>query len=158
MDELIFGRRKRFNAVDHTGPQCCLRDSGEAQRLIRTMPRRGLRFVGEVYEQQSSTAPGPVLPAELPEPQTISQARGAERRQVTVFARDFLGGGGNLVFDMASFVADTRLAREFVGLPSDVTASDAQKTNENMLSMDVVKKADEIEKLAHSVKDKMKGN
>jgi hypothetical protein len=32
------------------------------------------------------------------------------------------------------------------------------KTNENMLSMDVVKKADEIEKLAHSVKDKMKGN
>ena len=32
------------------------------------------------------------------------------------------------------------------------------KTNENMLSMDVVKKAEEIEKLAHSVKDKMKGN
>ena len=32
------------------------------------------------------------------------------------------------------------------------------KTNENMLSMDVIKKADEIEKLAHSVKDKMKGN
>jgi hypothetical protein len=32
------------------------------------------------------------------------------------------------------------------------------KTNENMLSMDVVKKADEIEKLAHSVRDKMKGN
>lgn len=32
------------------------------------------------------------------------------------------------------------------------------KTNENTLSMDVVKKAEEIEKLAHSVKDKMKGN
>jgi TolA-binding protein len=32
------------------------------------------------------------------------------------------------------------------------------KTNENMLSMNVVKKAEEIEKLAHSVKDKMKGN
>jgi hypothetical protein len=32
------------------------------------------------------------------------------------------------------------------------------KTNENMLSMDVVKKAEEIEKLAHSVRDKMKGN
>jgi hypothetical protein len=31
------------------------------------------------------------------------------------------------------------------------------KTNENMLSVDVVKKAEEIEKLAHSVKDKMKG-
>jgi hypothetical protein len=32
------------------------------------------------------------------------------------------------------------------------------KTNENVLSLDVLKKADEIEKLAHSVKVKMKGN
>jgi hypothetical protein len=31
------------------------------------------------------------------------------------------------------------------------------KTNENMLSLDVVRKADEIEKLAKSVKDKMRG-
>lgn len=31
------------------------------------------------------------------------------------------------------------------------------KTNENVLSVDVIKKADEIEKLARSVKDKMKG-
>jgi methionyl-tRNA synthetase len=32
------------------------------------------------------------------------------------------------------------------------------KTNESMLSVNVVKKAEEIEKLAHSVKEKMKGN
>jgi len=32
------------------------------------------------------------------------------------------------------------------------------KTNENTLSVDVLKKADEIEKLARSVKEKMKGN
>ena len=32
------------------------------------------------------------------------------------------------------------------------------KTNENMLSVEVVRKAEEIEKLAHSVKDKMKGS
>ena len=32
------------------------------------------------------------------------------------------------------------------------------KTNENTLSVDVVKKAEAIEKLAHSVKDKMKGS
>jgi hypothetical protein len=32
------------------------------------------------------------------------------------------------------------------------------KSNENMLSLSVLKKAEEIEKLAHSVKDKMKGN
>jgi len=32
------------------------------------------------------------------------------------------------------------------------------KTDKNVLSVDVVKKADEIEKLAHSVKEKMKGS
>lgn len=32
------------------------------------------------------------------------------------------------------------------------------KTNEDILSLDVIKKADEIEKLAHSVKTKMRGN
>jgi len=31
------------------------------------------------------------------------------------------------------------------------------KSNENILSLSVVKKAEEIEKLAHSVKEKMKG-
>jgi hypothetical protein len=31
------------------------------------------------------------------------------------------------------------------------------KTNKDVLSVDVVKKADEIEKLAHSVKERMKG-
>jgi hypothetical protein len=31
------------------------------------------------------------------------------------------------------------------------------KTNESTLSLEVIKKAEEIEKLAHSVKDKMKG-
>jgi len=32
------------------------------------------------------------------------------------------------------------------------------KSNQNTLSIDVIKKAEEIEKLAHSVKEKMKGN
>ena len=31
------------------------------------------------------------------------------------------------------------------------------ESNENILSMNVLKKAEEIERLAHSVKDKMKG-
>jgi hypothetical protein len=31
------------------------------------------------------------------------------------------------------------------------------KSNENVLSVDVIKKAEEIEKLAHSVREKMKG-
>jgi hypothetical protein len=32
------------------------------------------------------------------------------------------------------------------------------KSNQNTLSVEVIKKAEEIEKLAHSVKEKMKGN
>ena len=32
------------------------------------------------------------------------------------------------------------------------------KTNENVLSLDVIKKAEEIEKLAHSVRVKMRGD
>jgi DNA-binding winged helix-turn-helix (wHTH) protein len=45
-------------------------DSGETQRLIRTMPRKGVRFVGIVREQKKlaaagdarQMAPGPALP------------------------------------------------------------------------------------------------
>src|SRR5882672_7909494 len=29
-------------------------DSGEAQRLIRTLPRKGIRFIGAVREEQTS--------------------------------------------------------------------------------------------------------
>ncbi len=32
-------------------------DNGDSQRLIRTLPRRGLRFVGTVLEEQNSAAP-----------------------------------------------------------------------------------------------------
>jgi hypothetical protein len=35
---------------------------------------------------------------------------------------------------------------------------EVDRTNKDLLSVDVVKKADEIEKLAHSVKEKMKGS
>jgi hypothetical protein len=35
--------------------------------------------------------------------------------------------------------------------------TDVAKTNKNVLSVDVIKRADEIEKLAHSVKVKMRG-
>jgi len=36
--------------------------------------------------------------------------------------------------------------------------TDVDKSSKNTMSMDVIKKADEIEKLAHSVKEKMKGD
>ena len=44
-----------------TGVRQAIRDGGEEQRLIRTLPRGGLRFVGEVYERQSPTSLGPQI-------------------------------------------------------------------------------------------------
>src|SRR5215471_1447653 len=41
-----------------TAARKAIGDSGEAQRLIRTVPRKGLRFIGEVQEEQS---PAPSL-------------------------------------------------------------------------------------------------
>jgi hypothetical protein len=53
----------------------------------------------------------------------------------------------------ATLKADTdKLLKLAVELKDSV-----DKSNENVLSLDVLKKAEEIEKLAHSVKDKMKG-
>jgi hypothetical protein len=53
----------------------------------------------------------------------------------------------------ATIKADTdKLLKLAVELKDSV-----DKSNENLLSLDVLKKAEEIEKLAHSVKDKMKG-
>jgi hypothetical protein len=53
----------------------------------------------------------------------------------------------------AEIKSDTdKLLRLAVDLKNSV-----DKSNENVLSLEVLKKAEEIEKLAHSVKDKMKG-
>ena len=54
---------------------------------------------------------------------------------------------------VAALKHDTdRLLRLSVELKDSV-----DKSNENVLSVDVIKKAEEIEKLAHSVKERMKG-
>jgi hypothetical protein len=51
-------------------------------------------------------------------------------------------------------VADTQ---KLVSLANELQ-SDVQKSSKDTLSMDVIRKADEIEKLAKSVRDKMKGS
>jgi TolB-like protein len=43
----------RINAV-----RSALNDSGEAQRLVKTLPRKGIRFVGEVRQQADATKSG----------------------------------------------------------------------------------------------------
>ena len=50
-------------------------------------------------------------------------------------------------------VADTE---KLLALATELK-TDVDKTNKDILSMDVIKKADEIEKLAHSVKERLKG-
>jgi hypothetical protein len=53
----------------------------------------------------------------------------------------------------AALKADTE---KLLKLATELKQS-VDKTNASVLSLDVMKKAEEIEKLAHSVKDKMKG-
>ncbi|MEA2760655.1 MAG: adenylate cyclase [Methylobacteriaceae bacterium] len=53
-------------------------DNGEAQRLIKTLPRKGFRFVGAVHEEKASTMdardapPTPTVSFELPEKPSIA--------------------------------------------------------------------------------------
>lgn len=49
-----------------------------------------------------------------------------------------LGGAGELVFDMRSYIADKPEARAYVGLTAKISDSDARKTSETMLGKDVL--------------------
>jgi TolB-like protein len=62
----------RINAA-----RTALDDSGEAQRLIRTVPRKGFRFVGEVEEQSAS---------QLPQQAPRQDSRASDRPAIAVLA------------------------------------------------------------------------
>ncbi len=47
-------------------------DSGEEQRLIKTLPRKGFRFVGDVREEQAPIAAGSELPSGVSERPTLT--------------------------------------------------------------------------------------
>lgn len=88
------------------------------------------------------------LPSQLPESQTPSpedEARSKLEREMAKKANQERQAA--LKKDTDKLLKLATELKEYV-----------DKTNENTLSMEVVKKAEEIEKLAHSVKDKMKGN
>jgi adenylate cyclase len=62
----------RINAA-----RAAIGDSGEAQRLIRTLPRKGVRFIGSVHEQPQTPIAAPqveAVVASLAEPQRPSIA------------------------------------------------------------------------------------
>jgi DNA-binding winged helix-turn-helix (wHTH) protein len=71
-------------------------DDGDQQRLIRTIPRRGIRFVGPVQERAHLLDPAASAPAvvevETPEPAGREKAASAERRQLTIASCELLLG------------------------------------------------------------------
>jgi hypothetical protein len=103
-----------------------------------------------------------VLTAALP---SVSQAN--SWRQLDPLAEQKAGGEDSprrkMERDMAKKANEARQAdlrrdtEKLLKLATELKVS-VDKTNESMLSLSVIKKAEEIEKLAHSVKEKMKGS
>lgn len=97
---------------------------------------------------QHTTAPPIAVP---PDRNGLSSAPADEDEASARLARD-LAKKANTE-RQAALKSDTE---KLLKLAVELKAS-VDKSNEHLLSMEVVKKAEEIEKLAHSVKDKMKG-
>jgi DNA-binding winged helix-turn-helix (wHTH) protein len=71
-------------------------DSGKEQRLIRTFSRKGLRFVGDVREQQRSEQSDSPARADAPAENDATRAAAIapgspERRQITIMVCDVIG-------------------------------------------------------------------
>jgi type VI protein secretion system component VasF len=103
--------------------------------LITTLPST---LSGGQLSQQAPPPPGRMPPLDMGDPnprleEQQQKARSTERQK--------------------KLVADTD---KLLALATELK-TDVDKTNKDILSMDVIKKADEIEKLAHSVKERMKG-
>jgi DNA-binding winged helix-turn-helix (wHTH) protein/predicted ATPase len=71
----------RITAMRHA-----IGDSGQQQRFVRTIPRKGLRFVGDIYEDngQATEALPPQSAIPLSTPTLLPNARSAERRPITI--------------------------------------------------------------------------
>jgi class 3 adenylate cyclase/predicted ATPase len=66
-------------------------DDGDQQRLIRTIPRKGIRFVGVVQERAQPVEEPPAAPAVL-DATGHDKAASAERRQLTIASCELLRG------------------------------------------------------------------
>lgn len=103
-------------------------------------------LVGGVADAQRQASPPPPPNVEnTPTPQT--DADEAQQRLALEMAKK-----ANLA-RQAALKADTDKLLQLAG----ELKQDVDKSSENVLSLEVLKKAEEIEKLAHSVKDKMRG-
>ncbi len=90
---------------------------------------------------QSNPSNGPVLPSISPTDMGPTPQMADDQAKMRNVDRQ-----KQLVLDTQKLLA---LANEL--------KSDVDKSNKDTMSLDVIRKADEIEKLAHSVKEKMKG-
>ena len=95
-----FALTTRINAT-----RTAVDDDGDQQRLIRTIPRKGIRFVGPVEEraqpsEEAAAAPS-VLDAETSGQPTTGhdKAESAERRQLTIASCELLLGAENSGMD-----------------------------------------------------------
>jgi hypothetical protein len=100
---------------------------------------------GQKAQQQQFPGQSPVLspPGQHPTPENESLPPRLEEQQAQARNNE----------RQKRLVADTD---KLLALATDLKAQ-VDKTNRDTLSVDVIKKADEIEKLAHSVKERMKG-
>jgi hypothetical protein len=103
-----------------------------------------IRGEGQVVSgRQTQTPPAPRMDPIAPSGETTE----AQEQQAREMAKK-----ANLA-RQAALKSDTD---KLLKLAEELKTS-VDKSTENVLSLDVLKKAEEIEKLAHSVKDKMKG-
>lgn len=69
----------RINAV-----RSAIGDSGTGQRLIKTLPRKGVRFVGEVHEQSSLGEEAPARPSEILQSESVDLSSDDDSKPVAI--------------------------------------------------------------------------
>ena len=95
-------------------------DSGAAQHLIRTVHRKGVRFVAEVRDEGSSTSESvaaPIDPAPAQETKRMAEER-VERRLAAILAADVVGYSRLIGIDDEGTLAALRALRREVIDPS----------------------------------------
>jgi hypothetical protein len=108
-----------------------------------TLPSCNAAVSGQRSGTGQGTSSQPTLPT-IPSASDAPQSPGMEQDQTKLRNMD----------RQKQLVSDTE---KLLALATELKA-DMDKSTKDTMSLDVIKKADEIEKLAHSVKEKMKGN
>ena len=117
-------------------PQCLL---AGALMILALSGGRALAQVGEPTQVPDANSSGSQRQREVEDPWTAQQKRDMLKKQNLQRQQDIKKDTDQLL-DLATEL------KQYV-----------DKTNEHVISLDVIKKAEQIEKLAHAVKEKMKG-